>query len=453
MKKILFPLLFLFFAASFLFAQQSNPASFAGMFLKKHSQHDLSKQKKISSLKSQLPVINTVWKPARYIDWNWDTTGNSWLYADSVHASYNTNSDITQEDYYFSNPFPEQRITYTYTATHKLLNMLTQWWNGTSWDNSYQEVYTYNGNDLMTQDLSQTWNTSTSAWDNQNQYLYTYNANNKMTQEIGQGWNATTSEWDNWFKMDLTYNGNQQDIQETYSSWNTTTNVWDYSDKVDLKYNTGGVLKIATVELWNTSTSAWDSTDYYPNITWHYWSGDYRTSTWQSDTVLSWNGSGWDLSWRDTYTYDAKNNQTDYKEETYSNPNWTISYEYSFSYLYDANNNITQLIQQDWDPNKNTIVNYHKRDYFDYSPYSAVAEINSDDGIFIYPNPSSGQFTVSGLQSAVQITVYNLVGEAAYQTTVNSKQQTVNLNAASGIYLLRMSTSEGAVSKKIILER
>jgi len=84
---------------------------------------------------------------------------------------------------------------------------------------------------------------------------------------------------------------------------------------------------------------------------------------------------------------------------------------------------------------------------------TGVNEASMLNGIVVYPNPSKGEFTVSGLQSAVELSVYNLVGEKVYCKTVNSKKETVTLDEANGIYFLKINTEKGAVTKKIILQK
>lgn len=81
---------------------------------------------------------------------------------------------------------------------------------------------------------------------------------------------------------------------------------------------------------------------------------------------------------------------------------------------------------------------------------SSVASAQED--VIIYPNPTKGEFTVYGLQSAVELIVYNLFGEKIVSKTVNRKQETINLSGASGIYFLQVKTENGIVTRKIIKE-
>ena len=81
-----------------------------------------------------------------------------------------------------------------------------------------------------------------------------------------------------------------------------------------------------------------------------------------------------------------------------------------------------------------------------------VENTSLDDEVSIYPNPSNGRFTVSGLKSPVQIQVYSLFGEKVFETTVNSKSQTLNLNVARGIYSVKINSGEKIIVKKLVVE-
>lgn len=82
--------------------------------------------------------------------------------------------------------------------------------------------------------------------------------------------------------------------------------------------------------------------------------------------------------------------------------------------------------------------------------------------VLVYPNPSSGQFTVqlSGdALSKAKIVVANLLGQIVAQKEVKliDGKQTISINIsnqASGIYLLKVVTAEGVEStQKIVLEK
>ncbi|MBI3501612.1 MAG: T9SS type A sorting domain-containing protein [Bacteroidetes bacterium] len=88
------------------------------------------------------------------------------------------------------------------------------------------------------------------------------------------------------------------------------------------------------------------------------------------------------------------------------------------------------------------------------SGISAVEENNFENEITVYPNPTSGNFEVRSEKLEVRnIEIYNVMGEKMYSSTVNRKQETVNLSASNGIYFLQLKTENGIVNKKLIINK
>ena len=77
------------------------------------------------------------------------------------------------------------------------------------------------------------------------------------------------------------------------------------------------------------------------------------------------------------------------------------------------------------------------------------------DNIVLYPNPNSGQFTLTGLEAGMSVEMYDYTGRKVY-TQVNIQNSTFNINIAdqpNGIYLLRMLDNNGTlVSKKKVVK-
>jgi hypothetical protein len=75
----------------------------------------------------------------------------------------------------------------------------------------------------------------------------------------------------------------------------------------------------------------------------------------------------------------------------------------------------------------------------------------------VYPNPSNGQFVieVDGVEGDAQIIVMDVAGRQVYTegVTMNASFRTeVNLNVATGTYLLQLVTVEGIVTRKIQID-
>lgn len=71
----------------------------------------------------------------------------------------------------------------------------------------------------------------------------------------------------------------------------------------------------------------------------------------------------------------------------------------------------------------------------------------------VFPNPSSGEFTltISGAEKDVTVYVYNLMGQEVYHATAQSGKTIVSLPASpAGAYLLKIETDNAVLSKMLL---
>jgi large repetitive protein len=86
---------------------------------------------------------------------------------------------------------------------------------------------------------------------------------------------------------------------------------------------------------------------------------------------------------------------------------------------------------------------------------TGVDNINGNgESISVYPNPSTGQFTITGLESGMVLEMYDYTGrKISSQFTVDNSQLTFNIsNQPDGMYLIRILTKDGILvsQKKIV---
>lgn len=87
-------------------------------------------------------------------------------------------------------------------------------------------------------------------------------------------------------------------------------------------------------------------------------------------------------------------------------------------------------------------------------PTVGIAESASIDDLQVYPNPSNGEFVVelSGVDTDAQLTITDVTGRTVYTEGVSMNgnfRKALNLNVASGTYLLQITSEEGNVTRKI----
>jgi len=93
---------------------------------------------------------------------------------------------------------------------------------------------------------------------------------------------------------------------------------------------------------------------------------------------------------------------------------------------------------------------------YEYDDVS-VEEINYDDIITVYPNPTKGELYVSLgdiITSPVTVSIYSLSGMLMTQQTESGDMAHLSINGLSnGIYLVRITGKDFVVTKKVILNR
>ncbi|MBT8274052.1 MAG: T9SS type A sorting domain-containing protein, partial [Bacteroidia bacterium] len=78
-------------------------------------------------------------------------------------------------------------------------------------------------------------------------------------------------------------------------------------------------------------------------------------------------------------------------------------------------------------------------------------EENDIESILMYPNPAKDHIIIKGLRDTARIKVYNLAGQKVMETET-SNGQAVYFDIASGLYLVKVVTLDGSITKKLIIE-
>jgi hypothetical protein len=84
--------------------------------------------------------------------------------------------------------------------------------------------------------------------------------------------------------------------------------------------------------------------------------------------------------------------------------------------------------------------------------YSPTGLDESETQVKVYPNPTQGLVTFEA-EGMLEVSVYNALGQCVLKKEVAENQSVVDLqNRSEGLYLLRIKTENGIVSKRITIE-
>ena len=91
--------------------------------------------------------------------------------------------------------------------------------------------------------------------------------------------------------------------------------------------------------------------------------------------------------------------------------------------------------------------------FYLHAPYSydGLVEVETDN-VSVFPNPANNRFTVEGA-GLNHVTVFNLMGQTVYDMDCQGESVDIDLNVEAGIYMVRVSTENGDVTKRITIIR
>ena len=85
--------------------------------------------------------------------------------------------------------------------------------------------------------------------------------------------------------------------------------------------------------------------------------------------------------------------------------------------------------------------------------YSPTGVEENETRVKVYPNPAKGFVTIEA-EGMTEVSVFNTLGQCMFQNEVTDGQTVVDLqHVTEGLYLLRVKTVDGIISKRIAVER
>ena len=197
------------------------------------------------------------------------------------------------------------------TAAYLLTNISQNWVEATgSWRNNAQYLYSYTATHKISELIYQLWDTTAAVWVNNTNYLYTYNDTDYRTLNLVQTWDGTA--WVN--------STRDTSIRETLSTgsdllltWDVPTSTWINTRSWTYGYNAIGGLVIDSIAIWDATTSLWVNSLKLTNT--------YNAANDKINTLnQTWGPTSWINSYQYVYTFDAAHNNTSYTYQGWDVP-------------------------------------------------------------------------------------------------------------------------------------
>lgn len=374
---------------------------------------------------------------------NWNTSTNSWVGYNRFVYQYNSNNKEVNQQYFIwdapttawvniqnrvrtysgnnlmnesinyrtsaSNPWETTYYTqWLYNSKGKITEVVYQNNPSGTLANFQRRTYAYNSTDtLVSEEISQNWNTTSTSWDNSLRLLNTYNTNGTKATFISQTWNVPTASWLNDFKQNFYYNTANRITEEMWENWNTATNTWINDSRITRAFN--------------TSQNPTEEISY----------------TW--DTGIS----GYIAISRNTFLYNTAQKQTERRGQQWNAilGNWSESN----LDLRQYNSYGHQIVRESftaWD----NILGYYlnsncERNSCRLQP-NGIEESDANE-ISIYPNPIQGNMFTVIVAEKGELALYNIKGQLIDSQQVERSENFINFPQLlqSGVYFVKIGNS------------
>jgi len=158
----------------------------------------------------------------------WTNNTNVWDTVGRTITVYDANQNITysEMDLWQSGFVPDQRSLYSNNVAGQPVYKLQQVWAAPTWENHWQESYTYNAAGSRLSHYEDGWNTTTSTWQHQQKDTNLYDVNNNTVDSVLSVWDNSLQGYKNAEKYSFTYNNFNQPLTQGLQWWDNVSNAW-----------------------------------------------------------------------------------------------------------------------------------------------------------------------------------------------------------------------------------
>lgn len=362
----------------------------------------------------------------------WYLDGEEWKYSQRqrnyIYDTENNLLEYINEIFENGNWLNERKYVSTYNGNN-ITSELTQFWENNAWKNAYLIEHEYYLDDSIKKQTFSIWNSI--EWELYNGISYEYYPDSNYKKEMFFYSNSSEYTQVNYYY----YNEINQLIQKISWTWNGTALA--RTSRTDYEYDQDGFLISSLSQLYVDDELVPDNK----------WAHVYTDGHLIEQIYQDWNGIELQNNIRFTYQYDTQDNMYYAESFFWSESGWVKDAEGYFT--YDPNNFLTSEVSKYYMGSE--IVSTDSTHYYYQTPLGIDETRRRSEKIDMYPNPSTGLFTVISNNQIIEVEVFDMSGELIYYNSYQaSRSQRLDLtNFRNGTYLIRLNKSESGRLLKV----
>lgn len=336
-----------------------------------------------------------------------------------------------------NNPVSDERASRNFDQNGNLLTTEYELWqvNGSYWKKGYKSVYSYDGQNRMTEYIGMEPNQNNTGYQNKTRTVYTYDINGNLVKTLGQSW--LNNAWADKTQTLCSYNGSNAMTSKIISQYDG--NSWINQDKYGYTLNAGNYVTLEQHFDWNNGWKAdgqhlftYDGNnnlteDLFQTWVNNAWINDSKKLTTYNSNhqplswiYQAWESNTWKNYYRNLYTYDLSGNQLSINVQNWTGNSWIPGNK--MSRKYNSNNLCTEFRREYWNGNAFVLTNASERYDYYYEQYTPanVAESTFEGSLSLYPVPASQVLHIaarSGEPGELTIKILDITGHPVLQWT------------------------------------
>lgn len=419
-----------------------------------HERHRASTQAGHAASHATRSINSTVVVPGRNVRHRWNDQANTWKDGTVNIYTYDAKGNAIQVvETDSATNVPLYKETLSYNGQNQVTEHVYQQWNGTAYVNEDRELTTYDAQGYQTLYYFQEWKNNTWAIDFGYRNTNTYNTAGVLTAQVYEIFDVDSNTWEQSGRQTLAVNANNQWTSITLEEWKNGTYVNEERIR-NITWHDWAKLQPSYLETqeWNPITAAWEE-DYRYTIT--YQPNGSSVAIGEALTAPN----TWVNAFRSTNTFDSFGNEILNQDDEWDTNAWVTDYGYRYLLSYTATNQVRRAVEQQYNTTTSRYENHSTDTYGNFLTLSNRKATGLEATASLAPNPTLGSttITVPGLreQGPLQAEVLNAVGQVVKTMVLRPQQgslkQEINLmSLPTGLYTIRLYTTEGTVAKRIM---